>query len=131
MQILPEGLVTPKARGKRKKKAKEAEDTEEELNDQEGEIAIKDEKAKRKRSKKSESSTEWKVSMIEAAVVTQEAGVKQELEFEEEKIEVSDRAVVSFPFSIPLRCRSLLISIDIVVITVFQAIDENEEDQLQ
>lgn len=123
--------MTPKARGKRKKKAKEDEDTQEELNDQEGEIAVKDEKPKRKRSKKSESSTEWKVSMIEAAVVTQEAGVKEELEFEEEKIEVSDRAVVSFPFSNPLRCRSLLMSIDILVITVFQEIDENDEDRLR
>ncbi|GAA5958111.1 hypothetical protein JCM3765_002816 [Sporobolomyces pararoseus] len=105
VQILPEGLVTPKSRGKRKEKTQGEED-EGELNNAEGEIAVKEEKPKKKRSKKSES-TEWKVSLIESAVATEDGGTEQKVELEEEKIELSDRAVLSPYFKRSTRTMSI------------------------
>ncbi|GAA5910277.1 uncharacterized protein JCM6883_001138 [Sporobolomyces salmoneus] len=101
VQILPEGLVSTKARGKRKKK--QDVDEEEAESEQEPEVQKTPKKKRRKPKGDSESTGEWKVQMIEQVVTTggevvTTSGVVEDDEVVKREVEtetVVDRAVLS------------------------------------
>lgn len=134
VQVLPEGLVKAKAKGKRKKKAEEDEGPEEET------ITDKETTPKKKRSngRTGVEPTEWKVQMIETVVTAaggQEAGesdeVKREVNVNFEEVQTENsRAIVSlFSRNVP----SLFANMCFVVsaIPTFQAVATRYSDRLQ